>query len=125
MFLTVLGCATAPLIVAFAALTCWWGEDRVRALTLAGGLASTASAPLTAMLAGHLRLAHHVRPTRTAPGPTAARQEQRQRLVRGQDRKVRRRPARRGSGGIGAPAGGSIATAPHACPRPCTGRNGA
>ncbi|MHA5053746.1 MFS transporter [Streptomyces sp. SD15] len=42
---------------AFAALTRWWGEDRVRALTivtLAGGLASTAFAPLTATLAEHL-----------------------------------------------------------------------
>jgi MFS family permease len=42
---------------AFAALTRWWGEQRVRALTtvtLAGGLASTAFAPLTAALAGHL-----------------------------------------------------------------------
>ncbi len=42
---------------AFAALTRWWGDDRVRALTivtLAGGLASTVFAPLTAFLAGHL-----------------------------------------------------------------------
>ncbi|WP_405639381.1 MFS transporter [Streptomyces sp. NBC_00019] len=42
---------------AFAALTRWWGEDRVRALTivtLAGGLASTVFAPLTAALAEHL-----------------------------------------------------------------------
>ncbi|MXM62511.1 MFS transporter [Streptomyces sp. HUCO-GS316] len=42
---------------AFAALTRWWGEQRVRALTtvtLAGGLASTAFAPLTATLAEHL-----------------------------------------------------------------------
>ncbi|MEV7145108.1 MFS transporter [Streptomyces sp. NPDC093084] len=42
---------------AFAAVTRWWGEDRVRALTvvtLAGGLASTAFAPLTAALAEHL-----------------------------------------------------------------------
>jgi MFS family permease len=41
---------------AFAALTRWWGADRVRALTvvtLAGGLASTVFAPLTATLAGH------------------------------------------------------------------------
>ncbi|EKX65082.1 MFS transporter [Streptomyces ipomoeae] len=41
---------------AFAALTRWWGEQRVRALTivtLAGGLASTAFAPLTATLAEH------------------------------------------------------------------------
>ncbi|WP_411150659.1 MFS transporter [Streptomyces sp. A30] len=42
---------------AFAALTRWWGDDRVRALTivtLAGGLASTVFAPLTATLAEHL-----------------------------------------------------------------------
>ncbi|MCX4578888.1 MFS transporter [Streptomyces sp. NBC_01571] len=42
---------------AFAALTRWWGSGRVRALTivtLAGGLASTAFAPLTATLAEHL-----------------------------------------------------------------------
>lgn len=42
---------------AFAALTRWWGSDRIRALTivtLAGGLASTAFAPLTAVLAEHL-----------------------------------------------------------------------
>ncbi|WP_165989350.1 MFS transporter [Streptomyces sp. YIM 98790] len=41
---------------AFAALTRWWGPDRLRALTiltLAGGLASTAFAPLTAALAAH------------------------------------------------------------------------
>ncbi|WP_240662707.1 MFS transporter [Streptomyces sp. WAC 06738] len=41
---------------AFAAVTRWWGEDRVRALTivtLAGGLASTVFAPLTAALASH------------------------------------------------------------------------
>ncbi|WP_251061222.1 MFS transporter [Streptomyces sp. ISL-100] len=41
---------------AFAALTRWWGDDRVRALTvvtLAGGLASTVFAPLTAALAEH------------------------------------------------------------------------
>ncbi|MBK6012293.1 MFS transporter [Streptomyces sp. MBT53] len=40
---------------AFAVLTRWWGEDRVRALTIvtiAGGLASTAFAPLTAALKG-------------------------------------------------------------------------
>lgn len=38
---------------AFAALTRWWGEDRVKALmilTLSGGLASTVYAPLTAVL---------------------------------------------------------------------------
>ncbi|MEU4996027.1 MFS transporter [Streptomyces sp. NPDC021622] len=42
---------------AFAALTRWWGPHRVRALTvvtLAGGLASTVFAPLTAVLADHL-----------------------------------------------------------------------
>lgn len=42
---------------AFAAVTRWWGQDRVRALTivtLAGGLASTVFAPLTAVLAEHL-----------------------------------------------------------------------
>ncbi|MFD5102997.1 MFS transporter [Streptomyces albidochromogenes] len=42
---------------AFAALTRWWGDDRVRALTvvtLAGGLASTVFAPVTAALAEHL-----------------------------------------------------------------------
>ena len=42
---------------AFAALTRWHGPDRVRALTtltLAGGLASTVFAPLTATLATHL-----------------------------------------------------------------------
>ncbi|MET9956250.1 MFS transporter [Streptomyces sp. NPDC006339] len=42
---------------AFAALTRWWGADRIRALTivtLAGGLASTVFAPLTALLAEHL-----------------------------------------------------------------------
>ncbi|MDJ0462081.1 MFS transporter [Streptomyces sp. H27-C3] len=42
---------------AFAALTQWWAPDHVRALTivtLAGGLASTVFAPLTAMLSGHL-----------------------------------------------------------------------
>lgn len=42
---------------AFAAVTRWWGEDRVRALTiitLAGGLASTVFAPLTAALGDHI-----------------------------------------------------------------------
>jgi MFS family permease len=41
---------------AFAAITAWYGLRRVRALTvltLAGGLASTVFAPLTAYLAGH------------------------------------------------------------------------
>ncbi len=42
---------------AFAALTRWWAPDHVRALTvvtLAGGLASTVFAPLTAALASQL-----------------------------------------------------------------------
>jgi MFS family permease len=42
---------------AFAALTRWWAPDHIRALTvvtLAGGLASTVFAPLTATLADHL-----------------------------------------------------------------------
>jgi predicted MFS family arabinose efflux permease len=42
---------------AFAALTGWYGPDRVRALTaltLAAGFASTIFAPLTATLGGHL-----------------------------------------------------------------------
>lgn len=42
---------------AFAAVTRWWAPDHVRALTivtLAGGLASTVFAPLTAVLADHL-----------------------------------------------------------------------
>lgn len=42
---------------AFAALTRWWRPDHIRALTtvtLAGGLASTVFAPLTAALADHL-----------------------------------------------------------------------
>ncbi|URN18544.1 MFS transporter [Streptomyces sudanensis] len=46
---------------AFAALTRWWAPDHVRALTivtLAGGLASTVFAPLTAALAGHLSWRH-------------------------------------------------------------------
>ncbi|MGC2998536.1 MFS transporter [Streptomyces sp. G35A] len=46
---------------AFAALTRWWAPDPVRALTvvtLAGGLASTAFAPLTAALADHLTWRH-------------------------------------------------------------------
>ncbi|TQJ52852.1 MFS transporter [Streptomyces sp. SLBN-115] len=41
---------------AFAALTRWWAPDHIRALTivtLAGGLASTVFAPLTAALADH------------------------------------------------------------------------
>lgn len=42
---------------AFAALTRWWAPDHIRALTivtLAGGLASTVFAPLTATLADHM-----------------------------------------------------------------------
>ncbi|MFI1865470.1 MFS transporter [Streptomyces jumonjinensis] len=42
---------------AFAALTRWWAPDHIRALTivtLAGGLASTVFAPLTAVLTEHL-----------------------------------------------------------------------
>ncbi|MFD3488774.1 MFS transporter [Streptomyces sp. NPDC058665] len=42
---------------AFAALTRWWAPDHVRALTivtLAGGLASTLFAPITAALADHM-----------------------------------------------------------------------
>ncbi|QHY96846.1 Major Facilitator Superfamily protein [Streptomyces sp. S4.7] len=42
---------------AFAALTRWWAPDHVRALTivtLAGGLASTVFAPITAALADHM-----------------------------------------------------------------------
>ncbi|MFE1800809.1 MFS transporter [Streptomyces sp. NPDC059517] len=41
---------------AFAALTRWWAPNHIRALTtvtLAGGLASTVFAPLTAQLSGH------------------------------------------------------------------------
>ncbi|MGA4967105.1 MFS transporter [Streptomyces pseudogriseolus] len=46
---------------AFAALTRWWAPDHIRALTivtLAGGLASTVFAPLTATLADHLSWRH-------------------------------------------------------------------
>lgn len=46
---------------AFAALTRWWAPDHIRALTivtLAGGLASTVFAPLTAALAEHLAWRH-------------------------------------------------------------------
>ncbi|MFF0059882.1 MFS transporter [Streptomyces microflavus] len=46
---------------AFAALTRWWAPDHIRALTivtLAGGLASTVFAPLTAALAEHLTWRH-------------------------------------------------------------------
>lgn len=53
------GCAMAATFYqpAFAAVTRWWAPDHVRALTiltLAGGLASTLFAPLTATLADHL-----------------------------------------------------------------------
>lgn len=53
------GIAMAGLLYppAFAALTRWYGPDRVRALTtltLVGGLASTVFAPLTSLLAEHL-----------------------------------------------------------------------
>ncbi|GAA5072529.1 MFS family permease [Thermocatellispora tengchongensis] len=56
---TLVGLAQAATLYppAFAALTRWYGPDRVRALTvlsLAGGLASTVFAPLTAVLAAHL-----------------------------------------------------------------------
>jgi MFS family permease len=46
---------------AFAAITRWWAPDHIRALTtvtLAGGLASTVFAPLTALLADHLSWRH-------------------------------------------------------------------
>ncbi|MFE2587785.1 MFS transporter [Streptomyces anthocyanicus] len=46
---------------AFAALTRWWAPNHVRALTivtLAGGLASTVFAPLTAQLANHFSWRH-------------------------------------------------------------------
>ncbi|MFF3722300.1 MFS transporter [Streptomyces erythrochromogenes] len=53
------GAAMAAILYqpAFAALTRWWGPDHIRALTivtLAGGLASTVFAPLTAILADHM-----------------------------------------------------------------------
>ncbi|MFB6619911.1 MFS transporter [Streptomyces sp. NPDC056367] len=53
------GAAMAAILCqpAFAALTRWWAPDHVRALTivtLAGGLASTVFAPLTAVLADHM-----------------------------------------------------------------------
>ncbi|MFL1901217.1 MFS transporter [Streptomyces tauricus] len=46
---------------AFAALTRWWAPNHIRALTtvtLAGGLASTVFAPLTAQLSGHFSWRH-------------------------------------------------------------------
>ncbi|MBC2905519.1 MFS transporter [Streptomyces cupreus] len=52
-----LAMATTFYQPAFAALTRWWAPDHVRALTivtLAGGLASTVFAPLTAFLVDHL-----------------------------------------------------------------------
>ncbi|MER7110506.1 MFS transporter [Streptomyces sp. NPDC000229] len=55
--LTGLAMASTFYQPAFAALTRWWAPDHIRALTvvtLAGGLASTVFAPLTALLAGHL-----------------------------------------------------------------------
>ncbi|MFI8503527.1 MFS transporter [Streptomyces sp. NPDC085524] len=53
------GAAMAEILCqpAFAALTRWWAPDHVRAptiVTLAGGLASTVFAPLTAVLADHM-----------------------------------------------------------------------
>ena len=56
-----LAMATTFYQPAFAALTRWWAPDHVRALTvvtLAGGLASTVFAPLTAALADHLSWRH-------------------------------------------------------------------
>lgn len=52
-----LAMATTFYHLAFAAVTRWWAPDHVRALTivtLAGGLASTVFAPLTAALADRL-----------------------------------------------------------------------
>lgn len=59
----VAGVAMAGLFYppAFAALTGWYGPDRVRALTtltVAAGFASTIFAPLTAELSGHLSWRH-------------------------------------------------------------------
>ena len=56
-----LAMATTFYQPAFAALTRWWAPDHVRPLTivtLAGGLASTVFAPLTAALADHLSWRH-------------------------------------------------------------------
>ncbi|WAZ26642.1 MFS transporter [Streptomyces cinnabarinus] len=56
-----LAMATTFYQPAFAALTRWWAPDHVRALTvvtLAGGLASTVFAPLTAALAAQLSWRH-------------------------------------------------------------------
>ncbi|WP_030931662.1 MFS transporter [Streptomyces sp. NRRL B-24720] len=56
-----LAMATTFYQPAFAALTRWWAPDHIRALTvvtLAGGLASTVFAPLTALLAEHLSWRH-------------------------------------------------------------------
>ncbi|MEU5364037.1 MFS transporter [Streptomyces sp. NPDC005925] len=52
-----LSMATTFYQPAFVALTRWWAPDHIRALTvvtLAGGLASTVFAPVTAVLAAHL-----------------------------------------------------------------------
>lgn len=62
---------------AFAAVTRWWAPDHVRALTivtLAGGLASTLFAPLTATLADHLswRMAYTVLAAVTIPAHALA-----------------------------------------------------
>ena len=59
----VAGCAMAAVLYppAFAALTRWWGQRRVRALTavtLVAGLASTVFAPLTALVSAHLDWRH-------------------------------------------------------------------
>ncbi|GGZ01947.1 MFS transporter [Streptomyces poonensis] len=59
--LTGLAMASTFYQPAFAALTRWWAPDHVKALTivtLAGGLASTVFAPLTAQLASHFSWRH-------------------------------------------------------------------
>ncbi|MFD1662803.1 MFS transporter [Streptomyces caeni] len=59
--LTGLAMASTFYQPAFAALTRWWAPHHVRPLTivtLAGGLASTVFAPLTALLADHLSWRH-------------------------------------------------------------------
>ncbi|MEU7646321.1 MFS transporter [Streptomyces huasconensis] len=68
VFVFIVGWALAGLAMAatfyqpaFAALTRWWAPDHVRALTivtLAGGLASTVFAPLTAALADQMSWRH-------------------------------------------------------------------
>lgn len=60
---------------AFAALTRWWGPDRIRALTivtLAGGLASAVFAPLTATLTEYLtwRTTYAVLARSSPPSPS-------------------------------------------------------